>query len=257
MPELSELFEQIKSLINFSDQAATDAAVEALKKNLNPLYLEINNRGFGAAQAKLQKQVTDAEQAKKVAEDKLAEETTRHANQLRELQDKAPDVKAVNEQWETKLKEKQDEHRKAQERLKAQVRNGFLERDQAQLASLLEEMGVPKATSKILSKDPELLPSRADYDDSGSLTVRLAGQQIPLGPGSGREHLTLVAQEVVARPEVKEILVSNVDRGSGVSGGSQPGSGDRAFYDNLKKNVNQNANDGIPKRPLKERVQGR
>jgi hypothetical protein len=257
MPELSELFEQAKGQINFSDEAATAAAVEALKKHLGPLYQSITNLGFGAAQAKLQQQVTAAEQAKTAAETALAEEKTRHATQLRELQDKAPDVKTVNEQWEAKLETTKAEHRKAMDKLKSQVRNGFIERDQAQLADLLVELGVPKATSKILAKDPELLPARADYDESGTLTVRVAGQQISLGAGSGREHLILVAQEVVGRPEVKEILVSDVDQGSGVSGGSQPGRGDKSFYDNLRKNTPQAANDGTPKKPLKERVQGR
>jgi hypothetical protein len=244
MPELSELFEQAKGQINFSDEAATAAAVEALKKHLGPLYQSITNLGFGAAQAKLQQQVTAAEQAKTAAETALAEEKTRHATQLRELQDKAPDVKTVNEQWEAKLETTKAEHRKAMDKLKSQVRNGFIERDQAQLADLLVELGVPKATSKILAKDPELLPARADYDESGTLTVRVAGQQISLGAGSGREH-------------VKEILVSDVDQGSGVSGGSQPGRGDKSFYDNLRKNTPQAANDGTPKKPLKERVQGR
>ena len=256
MPELSELFKQAKDLINFSDEAATAAAVEALKTNLNPLYMTINNLGFGAAQAKLQKQTTDAEAAKTTAENKLTEEMQRHQQQLRELQDKAPDVKTVNEQWEAKLETAKAEHKKAQEKLKNQLRNGFIQRDQAELAQLLESLGVPKATSKILSKDPELLPSRGDYDENGTLTVRLAGQQIPLGPGSGREHLTLVAQEVVARPEVKEILVSEVDRGSGVSGGSQPGNGDKAFYDRLRKETPQSG-EALPQKSLKERFQGR
>lgn len=256
MPELSELFKQAKDLVDFNDEKATAAAMEALKTNLNPLYMAINNLGFGAAQAKLQKQVTDAEAAKTTAETKLTEEVERHKTQIRELQDKAPDVKTVNEQWEAKLEAAKAEHRKTQDKLKNQIRNGLLERDQAQLASILEELGVPKATSKILSKDPELLPSRGDYDENGTLTVRLAGQQIPLGPGSGREHLTLVAQEVIARPEVKEILVSDVDRGSGVNGGNQPGTGDKAFYDKLRKDTPQTG-EGLPSKPLKERMQGR
>jgi len=261
MPELSELeklFEQAKALVDFNDEAAKNAAMEALKKSLQPLYQSISNLGFGAAQAKFTKEVTDAKAAQQTAETALTTERTAHQTQIRDLQDKAPDVKTVNQQWETKLEEARQEHLKEQKKLKDRVRNVLLQRDQEQLASELEELGVPKSTSKILAKDPDLLPARGDYDaDTGTLSVRQAGQQIPLAPASGQTLLRLVAEEVIARPEVKVILESKGDSGSGVTGGSQPGKGDAAFYDGLRKTVKDGSTEGLPTKPLRERVQGR
>jgi hypothetical protein len=260
MPELSELFNQAKALnIDFNDEAAKAAAIQALKDSWPGFYQSVANVGFGAAQAKFTSELTAEKTAREAAETKLREETERHQTQIRELQDKAPDVKAVNTQWETKLTEAREEHRKQQQKLRDRNRNVLLQRDQATLQAELEARGVPKANARILAKDPDLLPSRADYadDDQGTLSVRLAGQQIPFAPGIGQSHLSLLAEEVVARPEVKEILKSDVDTGGGVSGGGQPGTGDKAFYDNLRKRVQDTPTEGMPTKPLRERVGGR
>lgn len=257
MPELSELFDQIKAGIDLSNDQAKEAAAEALKKSLGPLYSYVTNLGFGAAQAKLQKDVTDAKTAQQAAETKLTEETTRHQQQLTELQNKAPDVKVVNEQWETRLSDAKTRHQNEKEKLAGQLKKVLLQRDQKELEGYLVDRGVPKAVAKRVAKDPELLEARADYSGEGELSVRQAGQQIPIGPNSGSAHLTLLADEVIEQPDIKEILLSDVDRGSGVSGGGQPGTGDKAFFDGLRQSANAKNAEGIPKKPLRERVQGR
>lgn len=257
MPELSELFDQARALVDFNDEAAKAAAVDALKKSLQPLYQTVSNLGFGAAQAKLTTEVTAEKTARETAERLLGEERTRHQTQVRELQDKAPEVATVNQQWENRLEEVREEHRKQQQKLRDQLRSVLHQRDQGDLQVELELRGVPKANARILARDPDLIPSRGDYDEQGKLSVRLAGQTIPFSPGSGQTHLSLLADEVVARPEVKEILTSEVDRGSGVSGASQPGTGDKAFYDGLRKQAKEAGAESNHLPPLRERVKGR
>lgn len=257
MPELSELFEQAKSLVDLGNEEARLAAIEALKKSWQPFYQALTNLGFGAAQAKLQKEVTDAKAAQTAAETKLTEEQAAHQKQIRELQDKVPEVKTVNEQWETRLSDERKAHSKEKKTLTDRIRNVLVQRDQSDLQSELEHRGVPKAMAKRIAKDPDLLPARADYADDGTLSVRQAGQQIPFAPGSGQTHLSLLADEVVAEPDVKEVLVSEVDTGSGVSGGGGPGTGDKAFYDKLRNEAKAAGNEGMPTKPLRERVGGR
>lgn len=257
MPELNELFEQAKGQVDLNDEAAKNAAMEALKKSWGGFYQAITNLGFGAAQAKFTKEVTDANTRATAAEQKLTDAETKHQQQLRDLQDKAPDVKTVNEQWETKVADERERHRREKETLKNRIRNVLLERDQQVLQAELEELHVPKAIAKIKARDPELLPARGEYADDGSLSVRQAGLQISLGPGSGRDHLKLLANEVILQPEIKEILETNGDRGSGVDGGSQPGRGDAAFYENLRRGVKESSTEGHPTKSLRERVQGR
>lgn len=257
MPELSELFDQAKALVNVNDEAQKDAAIEALKKSWHPFFQAISNMGFGAAQAKFTNDLNAEKSAREKAERDLADEKARHSQQITDLQNKAPDVKTVNEQWETKLAEAREDHRKQQQKLRDQLRNTFIQRDASELEKLLVDRGVPRANARILARDPELLVERGDYDETGKLSVRMAGQQIPLAPGSGQTFLSLLADEVVGRPEVAEILQSDVDRGSGVSGGSTPGSGDKAFFDSLRKRVQDTPHEGMPTKPLKERVGGR
>lgn len=257
MPELSELFEQAKALVDLSKDEARDAAVEALKKSWQPFYQALTNLGFGAAQAKFTTELTDAKTARQTAETKLVEAQQAHALQIRTLQDKAPDVATVNQQWESKITEERERHSAEKRKLKDQIRSVLLQRDQASLETLLIERDVPRAVAKRVAKDPDLLPTRGDYADDGSLSVRQAGQQIPFAPGSGQTHLTLLADEVVALPDMKEILVSNGDSGGGVSGREQPGRGDSAFYDSLRKGVKDGVVDGVPTKPLRERMQGR
>jgi len=257
MPTLNELFEQARAQVDINDEAAKASAMEALKASWSSFYQALTNLGFGAAQAKFTKDLEAAREAQRVAEQKLADESTKHQQQIRELQDKAPDVATVNKQWEDKLEELRTKHRETVAELKGRVRSTLLQRDQASFESELVARGVPKAVAKRVARDPDLLPARADYDEAGSLSVRQAGLQIAFAPGSGQTHLGMLAEEIVEQPDIKEILLSNGDRGSGVSGGSRPGGGDADFYKGLRQQVKDGMNEGIPAKPLRERVQGR
>lgn len=255
MPQtLSELLEQAaKDGIDLADDKAIEAARNALAKHFNPVYTAINNLAFGAAQAKLSQQVTDAEAVRKTAE----ERATRAEGDLRTALDKAPDVKTLNEQWEAKERDLKATHKKERDQLNERIRNSLLARDQATLESaLVDKFDVPRAMAKVLARDSNLLPARSDYDDNGSLSIRQAGQQIPFVPGSGQTHLDLLAEEVAGTVD-KDLLISRGDRGSGVSGGGSPGKGDAGFYDGIRKQAREAQKAEQPRVSLDERIRNR
>jgi hypothetical protein len=255
---LNELFEQLEkdaqeAGIRFSDEQVAEKAMELLKKHANPLYSAINALGFGAAQAKLQEQVTTAKTAQTAAENraKQAEDT------LTAERGKTPEVATINSQWETKLNEARTAHERALEELRNEGRNALIERDQAQLENDLVELQVPRAVAKVLARDPDLLPKRADYD-KGKLSVRQAGQSIPMTPASGQTFTQLVAKEVVESPVFdKGLLTSGGDAGSGVNGGNRPGAGDKGKWDRVRENAKKEQEGEQPRMSLEERVKSR
>lgn len=250
---LNELLEQgVKDGLAFSDDAARDAAVDALKKHAKPVYEAINNLAFGAGQAKSTKEVTDAKAAQTAAEARA----TKAEGDLRAALDKAPDVATVNSQWETKLEEERKSHRTEKEKLTNRIRNSLLQRDQSALVTEMHEKHhVPLAMAKVLARDPDLL-SRMDYDDNGTLSVRQAGQQIPLSPASGQTHLGMLAEEIAGTVD-KDLLVVEGDSGSGVSGGSRPGTGDASFYKGIAEKAKAEQKAETPRLSLKERIANR
>ena len=259
MPKtLNELFEQLEkdaqeAGIRFSDDAIAEKAMELLKKHANGLYQSINNLGFGAAQAKLQQQVTDADTARKKAEDRA----TAAENTLKTEREKHPEVATINKQWETRLAELQAAHEKAIADLTNEGRTSLISRDQSQLEADLVELGVPRAVAKVVAKDPDLLPARADYD-KGKLSVRQAGQSIPMTPASGQTFTQLLAKEIVDSPSFdKDILKSGGDGGSGVNGGNRPGTGDKSKWDRIRESADADQKEGQPRMSLEERVKSR
>lgn len=250
---LNELLEQgVKDGLAITDDASRDAAVEALKKHLNPVYLAINNLAYGAAQAKHTQETTEA----KAAVTKAEERATAAEKALRDYQDTKPDVKTINEQWETREAELKETHKKALKKLDDRIRSGWVERDQAALKAEMVKLGVKDYTADIMSRDPAGIPVRGDYDDNGALSVRQAGQQIPLAPGSGQSHLSMLAAEYASRIP-KDDLVSHGDSGSGVSGGGHPGNGDKAFFDKIVDTAKREQQGESPRVSLQERMKNR
>jgi len=255
---LNELFEQlekdaIEAGIRFSDEKVQEKAMELLKTHANGLYQAINNLGFGAAQAKFTEQVTAAEAARKKAEDRATTaETT-----LKTEREKHPDTKTLNAEWETKLSEQKDAYEKQLQTLQNEGRGALIERDQAQLEADLIALQVPRAVAKVIARDPDLLPSRADYD-KGKLSVRQAGQSIPMIPASGQTFTQLLAKEVVDSPTFdKGLLVSGVDGGSGVNGGSRPGGGDKSKWERIREKADAEQKGDQPRVSLEERIKNR
>lgn len=253
MPKtLQELFDEAKTLgIDFSDERARATAIEALKTSWHPFYQAIANIGFGAANAAHEQAVTGLNRQ---IEELRGQVTTAQAA-LREAQDKAPDVKAINGQWEAQLNTEREKHRQEIEAAKAETREVLFSRDDAAFEAELVARKVPKSVAKVLAASQEAR-ERRNYDGN-TLSVLQAGQKIPFSPGSGQTHLGLLADEYVARPDIAEILTSNGDSGSGVSGQGGPGGGDTAFYEGLRKSAQSNEVQGVPKVPLRERVKGR
>jgi len=250
---LNELLEQgAKDGLSFSDDAVRDAAVEALKKHANPVYMAINNLAFGAAQARMKQEVTDAKAAQQAAEDRAK----KAEDDLKTFVDKTPDTKTLNAQCKAKERQLLETHKSEVEKLTTRIRNSLLARDQAELENRLVELKVPRAMAKVLARDPNLLPARADYDDNGALSVHQAGQQIPFVPGSGQTHLGLLAEEVAATVDA-DLLVSDGDSGSGVTGGGTPGKGDTAFFDNIHQQARKEQTAEVPSKPLRERIANR
>lgn len=249
---LNELLEQNKEGLDFSEDAAKEAAVNALKKFAKPVYEAINNLAFGAGQAKATEEITRA----KADATKAEERATKAEADLRAALDKAPDVATVNAQWETKLETERESHRKERQKLTDRIRNSLLQRDQSALVTELHEKhNVPLAMAKVLAKDPDLL-GRMEYDDNGTLSVRQAGQQIPLSPASGQTHLSLLAEEVAGTVD-PDLLVSEGDSGSGVNGGNRPGRGDASFYQGIAERAKKEQQGSTPRVPLKERIANR
>lgn len=259
MPKtLNELFKDLKDQlqeagINWADKKQAEAAMEALKAEVNPLYLAINNLGFGAAQAKAADEVTAAKAAQTAAE----QAAQRARDELRVAQDKIPDVATVNQQWQQRLEDAEKAHKAREAELEGRNRGSLLQRDQAELENELVKLKVPRAMAKVLARDPELLPKRGDYDPNGSLSVRQAGQQIPMAPASGQTFLGLLAAEVAATVE-PTILVSDGDAGAGVNGGGSPGRGDRsAFFQKVADKAKAEQKGETPRVPLEERIKNR
>jgi hypothetical protein len=250
---LNDLLEQgQKDGLEFSDDAAKEAAINALKKYAKPIYEAINNLAFGAGQAKMTDEVTAAKAAQQTAEARA----TKAETDLRTALDKAPEVATVNKQWEDKLTEARETHRKEVEQLTGRIRGSLLQRDQSALVTELHEKhNVPLAMAKVLAKDPDLL-SRMDYDPNGTLSVRQAGQQIPLSPASGETHLGLLAEEIAGTVD-KDLLVVEGDTGSGVNGGSRPGTGDAAFYKGIAEKAQEDQKGQTVRKPLRERIASR
>ncbi len=259
MPKtLNELFDQFgreaqEAGIQWADEQVSALAMDLLKKHANPLYSAINALGFGAAQAKLTQQVTDTENARKAAETRASTAETA----LRTEREKTPDMATINQQWEARLAESTTAHQTEVHKLKDQNRTSLVERDQAQLESDLIALKVPKSVAKVLARDADLLPSRAEYDDKGKLSVRQAGQSIPMAPASGQTFTQLLATEIAGRPDVVEILESGGDAGSGVNGGNRPGGGDKAKYDRIRTQAKKEQEGDTPRMSLEERVKSR
>lgn len=250
---LNELLEQgIRDGLAFSDDAARDAAIDALKKHAKPVYEAINNLAFGAGQAKQSEEVTKAKGLQAAAETRA----TKAETDLRVALDKAPEVATVNRQWEDKLEEERKSHRTEKEKLTTRIRNSLLQRDQSSLVTELHEKHhVPLAMAKVLAKDPDVL-SRLDYDDNGTLSVRQAGQQIPLSPASGQTHLGMLAEEMAGTVD-KDLLVAEGDSGSGVNGGSRPGTGDAGFFKSIADKAKAEQAAESPRLSLKDRIASR
>ena len=256
MPEWSEFFSQAREsnpTVNLDDEQQRNAVFEALKRGWPALHQGLVNLGFGAAQSRFQKDIDTERSARTKAESDLAA----LREQVRTKQD--PEVKQLNEQWQTKLNEETTKLRNELEQEKANKRNLLLERDQATYEMHLVELGVPKANARGMARDATELPARSEYDEKGSLTVYQAGQRIPLMPGSGKTMLHALAEEVVARPEVQEILISNGDSGGGINSGRSggPAGGDKAFYEGIKKNAEAERVGITPSKPLRERIKNR
>jgi len=255
---LNELFDQLEkdaqeAGIRFSDEKVQEKAMELLKTHANGLYQAINNLGFGAAQAKFTEQLTAAEAARKKAEDRAtAAETT-----LKTERDKHPDTKTLNDQWEQKLREADEAWQTKFNTAVNEGRGALIERDQAQLESDLVALSVPRAVAKVLARDPDLLPQRADYD-KGKLSVRQAGQSIPMTPASGQTFTQLLAREIIESPTFDQgILTSGGDSGSGVNGGNRPGAGDKGKWDRVRENAKKDQEGEQPRMSLEERVKSR
>lgn len=259
MPKtLNELFKQLEDEareagIRFSDEEVQAKAMELLKTHANPLYQAINNLGFGAAQSKLEEKVTAADNARKAAETRA--ETAE--NSLRSEREKHPDVATINTQWEQRLREAEEAHQKKLEEVQGEGRNALIERDQAQLENDLVDLDVPRPVAKVIARDPDLLSKRADYD-KGKLSVRQAGQSIPMTPASGQTFTQLLAKEVVEAPAFdKDILVSGGDSGSGVNGGNRPGTGDKNKWQRIRDKAKVEQEGEQPRVSLEERVNSR
>jgi hypothetical protein len=249
---LQELFDEAKTLgIDFSDDKAREAAIDALKTSWHGFYQAIANIGFGAANAEHEKVITGM--TKQITD--LQNKLTTAETAIREKQDKAPDVKTINEQWEAKLLAERTAAQTALEAEQAKTREVLYSRDDAAFEAELVSRKVPKSVAKVLAASKEARDRRS-YDGN-ALSVLQAGQKIPFSPGSGQTHLGLLADEYVSRPDIAEILTSNGDSGSGVSGQGGPGGGDAAFYEGLRKSAQSNEGQGVPKVPLRERVKGR
>lgn len=263
MPELSEPLKQAKALlgqikalnINLEDQATREQMFEIFKdprEGYNALYMAVNNLGFGAAQSRFEPLATAEKEAR-----------VRVETELRELKDAVrlkqdPDIKKLNEDWQNKLDTETRKLREELETEKGKTLGSWHERDDALLESLLNERKVPASVSKVLARDPEAR-TRREYNEKGSLTVHQAGQRIPFSPGSGQTHLSLLADEITARPDIKAILLSDGDSGGGVTGGGSqgPATSDRQYYENLRKKAEAERKADQPKVSLKERVKNR
>ncbi|MBA3684613.1 MAG: hypothetical protein H0W72_05160 [Planctomycetes bacterium] len=255
MPDLSELFTQVKIAaesdhLDLSKEKDRQTIIEALKKSWQPLYQEVSNLGFGAATAKLEPQISAATQARTQAE-----------QQLQQVRETSPDIATVHQQWTEQTRVKDEAHQRELAAERGKTRAAFLGRDNVLFQQELERRGLPPSLAAVLAKDPDL-QQRRDYADDGFLTVRQAGQSIPFSPGNDQTHLSLLADEVIRRPDLTAVIdtikARNGDRGAGVTGaGASPASGDKAFYEGIRSQAKVEQQGAVPRQSLQERLKGR
>jgi hypothetical protein len=253
MPDLNELFQQAAQAgVDLNDEKQAQGAFDALKKQWNGFYTALTNLGFGAAQSRFEKDLTAEKEAKTRAENE--------AKDLREKlsQKETPEIKQLNADWQTKFEAMKSELTTKLEQEKASTKGAWLSRDQETLARYLHDRGVPEAVAPLLAKDPELLPKRGEYAD-GSLTIFQAGQKIPFSPGEGQTVLSLLADEMVQRADIKKILEDRGDTGGGVTTGGNlsPATGDKAFFDGIRKTAQEEQKGVKAPTGLRERIASR
>lgn len=221
----------LNELIQKLGEHPKDQVVTALKSGAHPVFQEVFNAGHSTAteQAKTDKQALETQLADVKAD--LDKATTR----VQELEEKAPDVAKVREQYQTEITDLKTKHEQELEDRDQRLRNERMGRAVSDLRTKLVERGVDGEYAQVKVERADVR-ARLRHNDDGQLEVLQAGKEIPFQPADGKNALDLLADEIREGTDPKWIT-SNADRGSGTGGGGGRPGGD--MFDRIRKETKE------------------
>lgn len=214
--------EQIMAaILGFNDMPALVAQIK--DKARAQLYQPIFNDGHGVATAEFAKK--EAEFNTRIA----ALETAKNeaVQKLEQWKKDNPGEAKIREEYEQKLLNLQNEHKKAIEARDAADQATAVERTQEALIDKLEAMGVDPLHAKALVRD-DAVKNRIKPDPKTGVKLMQANSDIPLAEPDPKKALKLLADELFKGVPDKYIE-SGVKRGS--SRGTPAGPGNNSSKD--------------------------
>lgn len=219
--------EQKTALATLKTADAAEFA-DALKADAQPLFQRVFKAGFDEAEGRWKTRAKEAEQKLADAETARTEAETR----LRDATDKAPDVKAINDEWTAKvakLKADADAALAAERTARQQERQARIQSDlRASLTGL-----DPDYIEVVAAKHA----ARLRYRDDGALELLEESGQTPVALAGGKAPIAHLAEEIRQKADAKWHL-SNADRGGGVRSG-EGGGGGGGVFDRIRAEVKQ------------------
>lgn len=206
--------EQSKALDTLATADAAEFA-DALKAKAQPLYQHVWKGGFKESEQRWKPRAEAAESKVAEVEGKVAEAEAK----LSEAQSRAPDVKAINDEWQQKLA-------KAKADAEAQVAAERTARQQERAARTTSDL-----KAALSGLDPIYIDAiaataatRLRHRDDGGLELLEPGGQTPVALSDGTTPIAHLASELKAAADPRWVL-SNADRGAGTTGGGGGGGG--------------------------------
>lgn len=214
MPLTAEQKTAIQALKDIAAEDADEFATE-LKAANSKAHHAVFRAGFTEAEGRWKPRAEAAETAKTKAE----QEKATAEQQLKDAQEKAPDVAKVNEQWQAKWDKRESEHTAA---IEAEKSGRKAEREARKLSDLRAELN---------GLDPiyvdAVVKSKADrirFKEDGTAELFEDGSDIPVQVPTGKTPYAVLAAEIKSKADPKWVLAGG-DTGSG----TQPGTGGSGY----------------------------
>jgi hypothetical protein len=211
-----------------------DAVLKILKKDVHPVFQEINDGGRSAANADIKPKLEKAE--KEAGEFKARAEKAE--NDLKELEGKAPDAAALRKKYEDDLKKERETLQGQIDAAKKETVEVRLENARQKLIDKLvsgdDQIDREYANTVIANRDD--VKARIKLDEKNAVRVLKEGSQdLFIVPADGKDALDHLAGEIAGKVDDKW-KGSKVRRGSNTTTGTG-GSGTKNEFDEIRESV--------------------
>jgi hypothetical protein len=211
------LTDEQKQALGLLKSADAKEFAEALKETAQPLFQEVHNRGFKTAEDRWKPRAETAEQKHTELEQKV----TTLEGEKRELFEKQPDVKKLNDDWTAKLATAETKHKTELETERGKVAKERTARIRADLITALTAQGLdPLYVETAVEKHIARLRTK----DDGALELLEGSTEIPVQLAQGVTPVQHLAAEVRKGADPRWVL-SGADNGGG-TGAAGAGTGD-------------------------------